>query len=268
MLKKIVAIIVLLSISVVHSVEITRCGMNEMNSVCIIGEPCSCTIKDDCTDGNIILYYYDFSKPLCLPKIKDNTAVIDLVDCNVTEGLLNVVALCAEGPSNPVNLQVLYQRPKSCVWNQTLQVCQKNTHPLSEKCEPPYYCLEIGEGSCGCALVRTTTAPRTTTTTTIEVAKTTTTYEISTTPKMKPCPYECCDNVEDYEDLFCDEGYVCCPKENGGYACKKGNACVERKASGFGGWIVIILIVGLLIIGGAVYYFSKSKVRVQDKYGF
>jgi hypothetical protein len=31
---------------------------------------------------------------------------------------------------------------------------------------------------------------------------------------------------------------------------------------------VILLIVGLLIIGGAVYYFSKSKVSLQDKYGF
>ena len=265
--KAFILIAILFSLNIVASVEIATCGVKGVEWRCLLGEICKCEIEG-CNQGNLLVFYRDITNPLCFPPIKDGTASIDLVECGVEKDRINVTAICNGEQSSSKQITILLEKPPACIWNETANSCSKNPDPLAEKCGPGYFCAAINE-TCVCKKITTTIATTSipVTTATATTTQATTEYVTTTTSKLRPCPYECCEGIKGYEDMLCDEGYVCC-EENGRYICKKGKTCMEKKASGFSGWIVIILILALSIIGGAVYYFSKSKVSLQDKYRF
>jgi len=271
MLKKgaFVLIVLLFCLNIAMSVQIIRCGAKNLEWKCLFDDLCTCEI-DSCDNGNLIIFYKDITRPICYPKIKDGFVTIDLVSCEVAEEQINVVAICNEEQSDSKKINITFERPSACVWNETTNSCTKNTDPFAESCDSGYSCQEEN-GNCICKKI-ITTLPVYTTKVFTTIKQTTTTYETTVTQttlnRLLSCPYECCDGISGYEDLLCDEGYVCCPDKNDNYYCKKGDSCEEKRASGSGGWIVILLIVVLLIIGGAVYYFSKSKISLQDKYRF
>jgi hypothetical protein len=266
MLKKILigSIFFLSLFFTVQSLEIKSCGISDRQDVCILGEPCFCTIEG-CTKGNLAVFYKDLFQPLCYPKIIDGEVQIDLVVCDVNKDF-NVTAVCDEGISNSKKIIFIPERPPACFWNETTGECQKNTDSLAEKCKSGYSCIAVKEGVCECNMPTTTRIYTNTTTT----ARYESTIQTTTTISRKtPCPYQCCEDMSNYEDLFCDDGYVCCPTDNNQYYCKEGNSCIEtRRSSGFLGWFLIILIIALLAIGGTLYYLSRSKVNVQNKYRF
>ncbi len=264
-------IIFLSALNLSYSVEIKKCGTNNVDWVCVLGENCVCEIEGDCTDGNIAVFYTTPADILCYPKIKDGTASIDLVLCDINKNKINVTAICQEGVSNSKQINVLFEKPPACIWNETTQSCQKNKDPLAERCGSEYSCILV-EDSCECKRNTTTRTTQYTQTTILMNISTTANFShqktriTTTTRENKPCPYECCDNFSGYDDLECDEGYVCCPKGSQ-YYCKSGNSCFEtKKPSGFSGWLLIIIIIMLSVIGGAVYYISKTKVNLMDKY--
>ncbi len=266
--KAFILVALLLSLNLAASLEIVSCGMKEAEWKCVVGETCTC-ILEGCDRGNLLVFYKDVTSPLCFPPIKDNSVTIDLVECGVTKDKINVSAICNEEQSSYKQITILLERPPACIWNETTNSCVKNPDPLAEKCGSGYFCTEENN-TCVCKKVTTTIAPTTTLATTPTITTYTTTEYIATTttmPKLRPCPYECCDGLKGYEDLLCDEGYVCC-EEKGEYRCKKGNSCIEKKASGFSGWIIIVLILAISIVAVAVYYFSKTKVSMMDKYRF
>lgn len=243
------------------SLEI-NCGVNNFYGKCMLGEKCVCLI-DECQEGYILVFSNDIKQPLCLPPIKENKAEINLDLCISNETQINIVAVCDDETSTKKTINILTEKPPACLLNEINLTCEPNKDPLAEKCPSGYFC-GIEGGGCKCLKPLPTTIQTTVLATTIQ----TTTSSTTTTSSIEPCPYECCQNLKGYEDLPCDEGYVCCKVEYE-YVCKKGNSCVEeKKAKGFSGWIIILIIVALSAIGGAVYYFSKTKVNLQDKYRF
>ncbi|MEM5777905.1 MAG: hypothetical protein QXJ06_05730 [Candidatus Aenigmatarchaeota archaeon] len=264
MLKKIIIIFFLLSLKIAFSLEL-NCGLNNYYGKCILGEKCTCLI-DECKEGNLFIFSNNITNPLCIPPIKENTAQINLDICVSDETRLDIIAICNDEMSEKKTIEILKERPPACVWNQTNFSCQINTDPIANKCPSNYLCIPIEEGICECKRPVTTTQPAITQIQ-IQTTMSVTTILTTTTFSIEPCPYECCRNLEGYEDLSCDEGYVCCSVGNE-YICKKDSCFEEKKAKGFSGWIIILIIIVLSVIGGAVYYFSKTKVNLQNKYRF
>jgi len=275
MLKKTIILLLLaLSINFAYALDV-KCGFKNFYGTCIMGEACNCEISD-CQSGTLFVFSSDITNPLCIPPIKDSKASIDLIECNSNIlPKINAVAVCGDETSNQISIDVLEERPPACVWNEEELKCEANSDPLAEKCQSGYSCSQIEEGVCKCLKPNATTTMATTTATTqIPIVMTTasaiTTIETqatTTTVKLSECPYECCKGLEGYEDLTCKQGYVCCESDDG-FICKKGSSCFEeaKKPSGFAGWIIILIVIGLSVVAGAVYYFSKTRVNLQDKY--
>ncbi|MFH8081009.1 MAG: hypothetical protein QXO84_04020 [Candidatus Aenigmatarchaeota archaeon] len=268
MLKKVTYFLIfLLFLNLSHSLEL-NCGYKNFYGKCIMGETCSCVIEG-CNDGNLLVFENNITQPLCFPKIKDGNATIFLETCAIGKQKINVVALCNGEQSDKKTIEILLEKPSKCIWNETSNKCQQNPDPLAERCQGDFYCVWVDEDKCECLKVTTivTTTIKNQTTyisTTTSEATTTTTLQVS---QNKPCPYECCENIKGYEDLLCEEGYVCC-KKNNNYYCKKGNSCFEqKKASGAVGFLVFLLILVFLgVIVFAVYYMKKTRVNIENKY--
>ncbi|MBU5688343.1 MAG: hypothetical protein KQA31_02980 [Candidatus Aenigmarchaeota archaeon] len=273
MLKKISFLLIFLFfVNLSFAIEIKTCYFDSKEPwKCLLGEKCTCEIEGDCTNGNLALYYSSPVNPVCYPKIKDNKVEIDLVLCNVDKTKINATAICDEGMSRSKQIDVLLERLPACIWNETIEKCQKNSSPFAEKCSSQNICVLKEEGVCEC---KSQTYSTTTFQTSSLLFNTTTSTTVrntssTTTTTLKDCPYQCCDGIRGYKDLECETGYVCCKDENDEYYCRRGNSCIEEvKAKGFSGWIIILIIIILSAVGGAVYYFSKTKVNLQDKYRF
>ncbi|MBU5688221.1 MAG: hypothetical protein KQA31_02310, partial [Candidatus Aenigmarchaeota archaeon] len=228
---------------------------------CLIGEKCICEIEGNCTNGNIAVFYSTMTNTICYPKIKNNQVKIDFGLCDINQSKVNVTAICDEGLSKTKEIYIYLDKLPACIWNTTEEKCQKNPSYFAESCNEPNTCI-LKEEKCLCLPISSTTL------TTLTLTTTSTTILETTTTILEDCPYECCEGIKEYKDLECRPGYVCCMDKDKEYYCKKGDSCINQKAKGFSGWIVILLVVALSTIGGLVYYFSKSKVNLQDKYRF
>ncbi|MCX8179627.1 MAG: hypothetical protein N3E38_02760 [Candidatus Aenigmarchaeota archaeon] len=277
MLKRWIILIMLffISTSATKSFQV-NCGYKNVYGKCIWGELCNCTVEE-CNEGNLLVFANNLTQPLCFPPIKDEKAIIHLELCGSGYKKINVIAICGDKTSQQKSIEILDEKPPSCIWNETASGCQQNPDPLADKCRNDYYCAKVDENSCACVKKTTTTLAKTSTTllkttvattalTTTELA--TTELEATTPYRPSPCPYECCEGLKGYEDLKCEEGYVCCKSSTKEYYCKKGNTCAEQKRRGFGGLLVIVIFIALGIVGFAIYYMKKTKVNLVEKYKF
>ncbi|MBU5689911.1 MAG: hypothetical protein QXM68_01800 [Candidatus Aenigmatarchaeota archaeon] len=265
MLKKMILILILL-MNTAFALNIESCKSATTNWVCFSGEICTCKIDQSCQNGNIAVYEKDIFSPLCYPLIKDKVAEIDLDACGITSSKVNVTAICDNQISSSKQISII-QRPEECIYDD-VDGCRDNPDPLAENCSSGYAC-SMFNGECVCKKT-TTTIQQNTTQSTVYYMTAETTIQTSiptqTTTTVRPCPYECCDDLSGYEDKLCDEGSTCCPNEYEQYECRQGNDCFTKKASSSSGWIIILLITLIGVGAGAFFYLKKTKVNLQDKY--